>query len=55
MVYGPTDNGPLLLDAKSGADRSTSPGAAPVAVNEYTGAALDRTKRNGLIAHPAAG
>ena len=41
MIYGTTSNGPVILDAKTGADRSTFPGAAPVAVNEYTGVALD--------------
>ncbi|WP_411137969.1 PQQ-binding-like beta-propeller repeat protein [Streptomyces sp. C10] len=53
VVYGTTGNGPLTLDAKTGADRSTSPGAAPVAVNEYTGVALDQAEHRTLIAHPA--
>ncbi|GAA4965297.1 PQQ-binding-like beta-propeller repeat protein [Actinoplanes utahensis] len=36
-VYGTTDNGPVVLDARSGADRETRPGAAPVLVNESFG------------------
>jgi hypothetical protein len=40
-VYGKTSNGPVMLDARSGADRSGSPGIAPVAVNAYVGLALD--------------
>ncbi|MFF7234477.1 PQQ-binding-like beta-propeller repeat protein [Streptomyces sioyaensis] len=55
VVYGTTSNGPVTLDAKTGADRSTSPGAAPVAVNEYTGVALDQADHRTLLAHPAAG
>ncbi|MFG2496487.1 PQQ-binding-like beta-propeller repeat protein [Streptomyces caniferus] len=55
MVYGTTSNGTVVLDAKTGADRSTSPGAAPVAVNEYTGLALDQAEHHTLIAHPAVG
>ncbi|MFI6768023.1 hypothetical protein [Streptomyces sp. NPDC050355] len=52
QVIGLDSNGPVTLDAKTGADRSTSPGAAPVAVNAYTGVALDAEHRT-LIAHPA--
>ncbi|MFH9871611.1 PQQ-binding-like beta-propeller repeat protein [Streptomyces lydicus] len=55
VVYGTTSNGPVALDAKTGADRSTSPGAAPVAVNEYTGVALDQAEHHTLIAYPATG
>lgn len=36
-VYGTTVNGPLVLDARTGADRDTRPGAAPVLVNAYLG------------------
>lgn len=36
-VYGTTVNGPVVLDARSGADRDTRPGAAPVLVNAYLG------------------
>ncbi|MFG2287509.1 PQQ-binding-like beta-propeller repeat protein [Streptomyces sp. NPDC048595] len=55
VVYGTTSNGPVALDAKTGADRSVSPGAAPVAVNEYTGVALDQAEHRTLIAYPATG
>jgi hypothetical protein len=50
-VYGKTSNGPLLLDAQSGADRSGDPGIAPSAVNEYVGLAID--DNDVLNAHPA--
>ncbi|MHC1563407.1 hypothetical protein ACR9E3_31005 [Actinomycetospora sp. C-140] len=36
-VYGTTVNGPLVLDARTGADRDTRPGAAPILVNAYLG------------------
>ncbi|MFJ5680797.1 PQQ-binding-like beta-propeller repeat protein [Streptomyces sp. NPDC093097] len=55
VIYGTTSNGPVALDAKTGADRNTSPGAAPVAVNEYTGVALDPAAHHTLIAYPATG
>ncbi|MFF9482986.1 PQQ-binding-like beta-propeller repeat protein [Streptomyces sp. NPDC014733] len=55
VVYGTTSNGPVVLDAKTGADRSASPGAAPAAVNEYTGIALDQDERHTLVAYPATG
>ncbi|MEV6563890.1 hypothetical protein [Streptomyces kronopolitis] len=42
----------LALDAKTGADRSTSPGASPVGVTEDTGVALDRAEHHTLIAYP---
>lgn len=38
-VYGRTSNGPLVLDARTGADREVSAGAAPIIVNEYVGIA----------------
>lgn len=40
-VYGGTANGPVVLDATTGADRSTAPGAAPSWVSEFGGIALD--------------
>ncbi len=55
VVYGTTGSGPVALDAKTGADRGISPGAAPVAVNQYTGVALDRAEHRTLIAYPATG
>ncbi|MFQ6199152.1 hypothetical protein [Streptomyces sp. NPDC000405] len=36
-AYGTTVNGPIALDARTGADVKVSPGMAPVLVNGYTG------------------
>ncbi|WP_285630966.1 PQQ-binding-like beta-propeller repeat protein [Actinoallomurus iriomotensis] len=36
-VYGTTPNGPVVIDARSGQDRGTSPGAAPSLVGPYGG------------------
>ncbi|MEV5754857.1 PQQ-binding-like beta-propeller repeat protein [Actinoallomurus sp. NPDC052308] len=36
-VYGTTANGPVVLDARTGRDRETSPGAAPDLVGPYGG------------------
>ncbi|SDM59887.1 outer membrane protein assembly factor BamB family protein [Allokutzneria albata] len=36
-LYGRTTNGPVVLDAKTGADRSAEPGIAPHWVSEYVG------------------
>ncbi|WP_018588986.1 hypothetical protein [Salinispora arenicola] len=44
-VYGTTDNGPLVLDARTGADRQPTPGAAPYLVSGYVGVA---SNPNGL-------
>lgn len=38
-VYGYTTNGPLVLDARTGADREPHPGVAPWLVNEYVAVA----------------
>jgi hypothetical protein len=35
-VYGETQNGPVILDGRTGKDRS-SPGVAPIGVDQYTG------------------
>ncbi|MGH3804255.1 MAG: PQQ-binding-like beta-propeller repeat protein, partial [Pseudonocardiaceae bacterium] len=40
-LYGNTPNGPVVLDAKTGKDRSAAPGAAPFWVSEYAGIGLD--------------
>ncbi|GHC73128.1 hypothetical protein GCM10010507_60500 [Streptomyces cinnamoneus] len=40
-VYGTTRNGPVALDARTGADTTPGPGLAPVLVNGYTGLAID--------------
>lgn len=53
IVYGRTENGPLLLDATTGRDRSEQPGFAPHVVNEYLGVGLDDA--NDLVVHPADG
>lgn len=42
-VYGTTVNGPVVLDARTGADRDTRPGAAPVLVNAYLGIGVETT------------
>jgi outer membrane protein assembly factor BamB len=42
-VYGTTVNGPVVLDARTGADRDTRPGAAPVLVNAYLGVGAETT------------
>jgi hypothetical protein len=34
-IYGNTENGPVVLDALTGADAETAPGVAPYVVNEY--------------------
>lgn len=41
MVYGRTSNGPVVLDAATGKDQSTAPGAAPYWVSEYAGIGID--------------
>lgn len=40
-VYGTTENGPVVLDAETGEDRSTEPGLAPWWVNEQVGIGLN--------------
>jgi hypothetical protein len=42
-VYGTTPNGPVVLDARTGTDKDTSPGIAPYLVDGQVGIALDRT------------
>jgi hypothetical protein len=37
VLYGSTENGPVALDARTGADRPVSPGAVPALVNAYVG------------------
>ncbi|MEO3820121.1 PQQ-binding-like beta-propeller repeat protein [Plantactinospora sp. B24E8] len=34
VVYGRTDNGPVVLDGRTGTDRETQPGVAPSVVND---------------------
>ena len=53
-VYGTTDSGPVVLDARTGADRENAPGIAPAVVDATTGIALDTTQRT-YMAYPATG
>lgn len=53
-VYGKTADGPLALDARTGADLPTRPGIAPYLVNEYTGLALSESD-DALTAYPTNG
>ncbi|MGW7361563.1 hypothetical protein ACWGI0_34355 [Streptomyces sp. NPDC054802] len=39
-VYGRTEAGPVVLDARTGEDVEVDPGVAPVAVNEYGAVAM---------------
>lgn len=52
-VYGNTDSGPVVLDARTGTDRNAQPGAAPVVVNGVTGIA--ETPQGALVAYPTSG
>ncbi|MFC9295775.1 hypothetical protein ACFTWH_10795 [Streptomyces sp. NPDC057011] len=51
-VYGRGAGGPVVLDARTGADMPTKPEAAPLLVNEYVGLVLDD---NRLFSYPAGG
>jgi outer membrane protein assembly factor BamB len=51
-IYGTTENGPLVLDARTGADREISAGVAPYLVNEYVGIALVGGTWDEVIAVP---
>ncbi|WP_374772667.1 hypothetical protein OG756_05520 [Streptomyces sp. NBC_01310] len=53
-VYGKTADGPLALDARTGAGLPTRPGVAPYLVNEYTGLALSESD-DALTAYPTNG
>jgi outer membrane protein assembly factor BamB len=52
-VYGTTANGPVVLDARTGQDRETAPGVAPVTVGAY--GALVKDDNDSLMFHAAAG
>jgi hypothetical protein len=57
-VYGRANDQPVVLDAKTGADREPSPGIAPVAVNAHGGVTTVKTAEGliaGLAVHPATG
>lgn len=51
-VYGRGAGGPVVLDARTGADMPTKPEAVPLLVNEYVGLVLDD---NHLFSYPAGG
>ncbi|WP_327286597.1 hypothetical protein [Streptomyces sp. NBC_01205] len=51
-VYGRGAGGPVVLDARTGADMPTKPEAAPILVNPYVGVVLDD---NRLFSYPAGG
>ncbi|MGC0314808.1 hypothetical protein [Kitasatospora acidiphila] len=54
QVYGTTENGPVILDARTGADRPGSPTIAPLLVDGYVGLALG-DKQFELLAYPTTG
>ncbi|MEU4359416.1 hypothetical protein [Streptomyces virginiae] len=51
-VYGRGAGGPVVLDARTGADMPTKPEVAPLLVNEFAGLVLDD---NRLFSYPAGG
>ncbi|MEV0897618.1 PQQ-binding-like beta-propeller repeat protein [Actinoplanes sp. NPDC049802] len=52
LLYGSTENGPVVVDARTGEDREVDPGAAPYLVNGSVGIARNpQTYR--IIASPA--
>jgi outer membrane protein assembly factor BamB len=51
-VYGITDSGPVVLNARTGQDVNDSPGIGPVAVDPELGIA-ENSQDNGLDAYPA--
>jgi hypothetical protein len=52
-VYGSTANGPLVLDARTGADRETRPGVTAWLVNEYVAVASPPDGSGGVHAYRA--
>jgi len=52
-VYGGTENGPVILDARTGEDRAADGGVTPFAVSAYAG--LVRTPAAGIEAYRAIG
>ncbi|ROP21233.1 PQQ-binding-like beta-propeller repeat protein [Couchioplanes caeruleus] len=55
-VYGTTGTTtPVVLDARTGADREAAPGLAPVAVSGYAGVGVDPAEQNTVTAYPAVG
>ena len=52
LIYGSTANGPVILDARTGQDKVTSPGADPSIVDAYVGIEVDPTGKE-VLAYPA--
>jgi hypothetical protein len=52
-VYGRTDNGSLVLDGRTGADRETDPGVTPWLVNQYVAVASPPDGGAGIRFYPA--
>lgn len=57
MVYGRANGQPVVLDAKTGADREPSPGLAPLAVSANGGVGVSQRSTGGQLVkvHPATG
>ncbi|MGF1426505.1 PQQ-binding-like beta-propeller repeat protein [Kitasatospora sp. LaBMicrA B282] len=54
LAYGVTENGPVILDARTGADRSAGPTITPLLVDGYTALAYDGGHSD-LRAYPTTG
>ncbi|MEH0939063.1 outer membrane protein assembly factor BamB family protein [Micromonospora psammae] len=54
-VYGSVNDDAVVLDARTGLDRSVSPGVAPVAVTAHGGLAADPSDGDAMVFHPALG
>jgi hypothetical protein len=57
MVYGEANDQPVVIDARTGADREVSPGLAPQAVSAHAGLGVSPRSTGGqvVMVHPAAG
>jgi hypothetical protein len=57
MVYGRANDQPVVIDARTGADREQSPGLAPQAVSAHAGLGVSQRPAGGqlVMVHPAAG
>lgn len=54
-VYGTTVNGPVVVDARTGRDRTPAPGAAPLVVDGYLGVGTGSGLLGGVVVTPATG
>jgi hypothetical protein len=52
-VYGTTVNGPVVVDARTGRDRTAAPGTAPLVVDAYLGVGLGGGLLDGVVVTPA--